>query len=103
MKYIKIYNRDQYTKTGKMKKKAKTEFGITIVGSDTPKEDNEYIARRIKACGYHSFTSPYFFTHIDALNEKGERVLICESVVIGSDNREVCTTPETLYKLLIKN
>lgn len=105
MKKITIYNINQYTKTGKLKKNAQHEMGLTIVGSTTEKEklhDDKQIADTIKKRGYTAFTSPYFFTHIDCVNDKGEQCRIFETVVIGSDNKEVSTTPKTLFTNLTK-
>ena len=102
MKKIYIYNINQYTSKGKLKKNAKTEMGLTVMGSDKPDYDNEYIAKTIKKRKYSDFVSPYVFTHIEAKNEHGERVIIQETITIGSDNREIITTPQTLYKLLTK-
>ncbi len=104
MKKIIIYNASQYTKTGKLKKNARSEMGLTIVGSETKdkEHDNNYVAKTIKERGYHSFVSPYIFTHIEAKNASGERVVIKEMVTIGRDNVEVSTSPITLYKLLTK-
>lgn len=98
---IKIYNINQYTKMGRLKKNAKTEYSLPCL-STNPK-CQEIRAEDIKGQGYHSFTSPYVFTHIDALNKRGERVFITESVVIGSDSREVITSPVSLLAELIKN
>lgn len=98
MKKIQIYNINQFTKKGILKKNTVPEMGLAIAGG----EDNEYIAKTIKQRGYHSFTSPYFFTHINALNPQGEQVIIKETVIIGIDKKEVVTTPLTLYKLLTK-
>lgn len=109
MKKIYIYNVNQFTKTGKMKKNAQTEMGLSFVDvvprteaeADKQRlEANEYIAKTIKSRGYHSFTSPYIFTHIHARNDKGELVIIRETVSINGT--EISTTPQTLYKLLTK-
>jgi hypothetical protein len=107
MKQIHIYNISQYTKKGKLKKNAQHEMGLTIadVEPQTEKDklyNDNYIAKTIKQRGYKSFTSPYFFTHIDCLNDKGERCLIFETLFIGSDNKEICTTPKTLFNNLTK-
>jgi len=95
MKTIKIYNRNQYTSKGVLKKRAKYESSFLIGGSKEEQEkfNNEYIAQRIKAQGYHSFVSPYIFTHIDCQNERGEQCYIYESITIGTDKREIITSP----------
>ena len=105
MKKITIYNANQYTKIAKLKKNAQHEMSLTIVDVEptTRKSqdyNNQYIARTIKQRGYHSFRSPYIFTHIEALNEKNEPVRIFEHVIIGSDSREIITTPQRVYELL---
>jgi len=100
MTKITIYNASQYLKSGKLKKKATAEMSLTTIDVEpvNTKANNEYTAKTIKQRGYHSFTSPYFFTHINALNDKNERVIIIETVTF--DNQEIVTTPQSLYKLL---
>lgn len=105
MKKIKIYNINQFNKTGKLKKKAQAEISISIGGETTQDEidhSNKQIAETLKTRGYHSFESPYIFTHILAQNAQNERVFIFESVIVGSDQKEITTSPVTLYKLLTK-
>lgn len=111
MKKIQVYNVNQYTKTGKQKKNATAEMSLSFVdvsakteaeATKQRKDFNEYVAKTLKARGYHSFVSPYFFTHINAVNDKGEAVRIFETLTIGSDNKELTTTPKSIYELLTK-
>lgn len=111
MRKIRIYNQNQFTPKGLLKKKAREEMGLTFIDVE-PKNDNEaiqqlidnnkYTAKTLKERGYHSFTSPYIFTHIEALNSKNERVYIYASIFIGRDNKEMLLTPMSLYKELTK-
>lgn len=109
MKKIYIYNLNQFTKAGKLKKHAQSEMGLSLIDVAPRTEEeaekqrleaNEYIAKTIKQRGYHSFTSPYVFTHIEATNDKGEPVIIQETFTING--RELPTTPQAVYKLLTK-
>lgn len=101
MTKIKIYNYNQFSgRGGRLKKNAKAEFERAY-DSSNPKI-KELLAEDIKALGYNSFRSPYIFTHIVGNNSKGEGVVIFENVVIGSDEREVMTSPGTLLKELTK-
>ena len=107
MKTITIYNINQF-KNGKLKKKAQSEMGLSFVdvlakdekeAEKQRKEFNEYTAKTIKQRGYHNFESPYIFTHIDCLNSNNERCILFEHIIIGSDNKEIITSP---VKLLVE-
>lgn len=91
---IKIYKLADYTKSGKLKKRA-----IPFYQSD--KKDDEFkkeTAKEIISLGLTCFSSPYFFSHINAIGKDMKPVYIHESVKIGMT--ELMTTPQTLFSAL---
>lgn len=94
MTRISIYNVSQFTSKGKLKKSAKAEYQ-----KEAETIDKGVIARYIKDMGYHSFSTPYFFTHIKAVNMKGEEVKIFQDVKIGSNY--IITSPQELIINLV--
>lgn len=100
---INVWNRNQYTKAGKLKKKAVTECGFMFgdVGETKQSDIDNWlkeVAWSLKE-RYRSFESPYIFTHLNAVNkETGESVLIFEEV--GLKDGYIITSPEKLRELL---
>lgn len=103
IKKITIYNINQYTKSGKLKKNAKYELSLTQFdcGKINHKANNDYLAKSIKQNGFNQFSTPYIFTHIDAKNAQGEAVMIFETVTVNTS--ELTTSPINLYKALTTN
>jgi len=94
MKKIEMYevNAKNYTKTGKIKKSAKTEY--SILGEDSNKKIAEAIKRyRI----IESISSPYVFTHI-IMKADGKQYAIYESVLVGG--QYIMTSPTKLLEAL---
>ena len=79
MTKIQIYNINQFTKSGHLKKNAKPEYT-----SEWPETSNAFKeANSIKASGYHDFKTPYVFTHINAINKDGQDVKIFQDVYMN--------------------
>lgn len=102
---IKVYAPSAYLKSGKMKKSAHPEYSRSI--GDTGDMDEKTLSDFLGESAvmlkreYGQFSSPYFFTHIDAVNKTtGERVRICEDVY--RNGVELMTTPSRLFDLLTK-
>ena len=81
---------NQFKKNGKLKKTAKHCAKIDILSDQ--KEGIKKVADYFKKQGFHTFTSPHFFTHIKAFNRDNEEVKIRECV------NGFGTTPKTLFE-----
>ncbi len=97
-----IFNQDQFLKSGKLRKKPKTERAFLFADVEPSKESDKELftketAEQIKK-SYKNFDSPYIFTHLKAQNEKGENVFIFESVMINNDY--IMTSPVKMRELL---
>jgi len=99
---ITVWNQNQYTKKGKLKKNAKSEAGFMFADVEPLTEGAtdkwlKEVAERLKE-DYSAFESPYIFTHLSARNKAGERVLIFEEV--GVKDGYICTSPVKLRELV---
>lgn len=90
---IEIYNINQYTKKGILKKNAHTEFAI--IDSNINYQET---ANKIKELGYYDFVSPYVFTHINAKNKQGQQVFIYMSLLRDLD--ELMISPAKLLEFI---
>lgn len=99
---ITVYNQNQFTKYGKLKKNASCEFGRTI--GDTGELTGDNLDAFLKETAellkkeYHGFESPYVFTHIKALNANNEQVYIYEDVT--KNGVSFMTSPTKLLEYL---
>ena len=91
MTRIAIYKNSDFTSKGKLKKRARAEYITEIEKYDAGK-----MADYIKYLGYKDFSTPYFFTHIEATSpyNHGERVKIFQDVLVGSN--WLITSPQSL-------
>ena len=89
MTRIQIFQTTQFTKTGKLKKNAKTEYITEVENYDAFK-----MADYIKYLGYTDFETPYFFTHIKAKSPYGGEVRIFQDCMIGG--QWLITSPQKL-------
>jgi len=102
---IAVYDRNQYLKSGKLKKKAQVDFGRTLIDVGTTKKSvqtnfTKETAQELKK-DYAGFKSPYFFTHIEAVKiSTGEPVYIYEDVTING--HKFITSPTKLLEALTK-
>lgn len=107
MKQVQVYelNSSNFTKTGKLHKRAQPEIGLTISdhldGKDHSAEDTKYIADRIKKAipNIQNVESPYIFTHI-RLTANEKTYLVFEHVRVGGNN--IITSPTKLLEELKK-
>ncbi len=81
---IEVYAPSAFTKYGKLKKNAQHELGRMMVDVEpyTQNAVQDFIKETATALkkDYGAFKSPYFFTHIEAVNRStGETVRIFES------------------------
>ena len=81
---IEVYGPKAFTKYGKLKKRAQHDLGRMMIDVEpyTPNAVDDFIKETsaVIARDYIDFTSPYFFTHIQAVNRTtGERAYIFES------------------------
>lgn len=96
---IKVYTPNEFTKFGKLKKRAQSEMGMMMVDVEphTPNATDDFlkeVADKIKR-DYHSFSSPYIFTHIIAKkNNTNETRYIFETC------NDLTTSPIKLLELL---
>lgn len=100
---ITVWNKSQFTKTGKLKKNATPEAGFMFADVEpyTVGAEEKWIAEvaeKLKR-DYHGFESPYVFTHLNAVNANDERVLIFEEV--GLKDGYIYTSPVKLRESLI--
>lgn len=100
---IKVYAPSAYLKSGKLRKSAYPECSLSIGDTEDieGKHLQSFFADAVKMLkrDYDQFSSPYFFTHIDARNKAtGERVRICEDVY--RMGQEIMTSPTRLLALL---
>lgn len=102
---IEVFDRKQFLKSGKLKKKPHTDMARMSVDVEPVTEGSTDLflketAEQFKKY-YHSFESPYIFTHLTAKKiETGEPVVIFESVMVGKDY--VMTSPIKLRDYLTK-
>lgn len=100
---ISVYSVSQYTKSGKLKKKARAEAGFMFADVEPLTEGATdkwlvEVADRLRE-EYGAFESPYIFTHLRAVNKKtSESVLIFEEV--GLKEGFITTSPVKLRELL---
>lgn len=101
---ISVHNHRSFTKHGRLKKHPQgSEVGFALVDVEPYRENTlpdflKDTAEKLKK-SYHSFSSPYVFTHIKAVNkETGEPVMIFEYVV--RYGQEIMTSPTTLLRFL---
>lgn len=96
---IAVYPATAYTKTGRLKKNARSEWASTHF--DVEPLTVGAVERWIMECAeklkreYRDFSSPYVFTHINALDSMGRPVYIVENVRMKDG--EIMTSPTRLY------
>lgn len=98
---IQVYAPSAFTKTGKLKKNAQHELGRMMVDVEpyTPSAVDDFIKETAQVIrkDYTGFQSPYFFTHIVAVNKMtGDTVRIFETC------NDLVTSPIKLLKELTK-
>jgi hypothetical protein len=91
---------EQFKKSGVLKKKAQACFAIseTVFNNDQKSYSTDKIAMQLKDQGYHSFKSPYMFTHISCQDSTGKEIRVFETVNI--DGHDFITSPVELLKNL---
>ena len=99
---ITVYGHDAYTKAGKLKKRANPLYSRTLGDCDdiTDKTMHDFIketAQTLKR-DFSAFSSPYFFTHINAQTIDGLPVRIIEDVRVAGS--WLITSPTELLKAL---
>lgn len=96
---INVYGPNAYTKTGKLKKNAPTLAQFMWIDTAPYKAGAveawiAEVAQKLKE-DFVAFSSPYFFTHIDAKTKDGLPVRICEDV--GVRDGWIITSPTRLF------
>lgn len=97
---IGVYDKKQFNKNGGLKKKAVSQLGFAWIDTQPYKlgEVEKWIKEVAEKLGqeYEAFRSPYFFTHIEAINKvTKEPVLIFEHC--GTRDGWIITTPSRLF------
>ena len=95
MKTIRIYRNSDTTKKGMLKRKARAIYERL----ETEMTDHD-LAKEIIGIGFKDFSIPYIFSKIDCSHPLHGYCYIVETVLIGSDRREVITSPRGLLEAL---
>ena len=100
---IKVYNNAQFTKSGRFKENAHTEFARMMVDIEPHTEGATDLFLKETAASlkkeYTDFQSPYIFTHLNARSRAtGELVRIFEDVTVNG--HDLITSPVKLREYL---
>jgi hypothetical protein len=100
---IEVFNQKQFKKHGGLKKTAKSDraFSIMDIGDEISGGTDKWLAEVAKTLKteYHTFESPYIFTHLRAISKTtNEQVFIFETV--ATHGTTLTTSPIKLRKLL---